>query len=187
MEIKSFFLRVSFQYNTPALKSKKVHGKIRYTSDFCYSYSLDSPVPKRVCIFLRNKYFEKYGWFKGKRVYFNVTVSNAFLTLFCDKIHILGFKKIGDPFLENKMKGFQWYNFNSWNFTSLYFSRFKLQLPYKCLIIFFSKAFYFNILWAPWLEGKFILLFEYVCFLWVKKKARYFHFGWSYPKGYVYL
>ena len=29
---------------------------------------------KHVCFFLRNEYFGKYGWFKGKRVHFNVMV-----------------------------------------------------------------------------------------------------------------
>ena len=55
----------------PTLKSEKVQGKITYKSIFCYAYSTDSPLQKRVCIYLRNEYFGKYGWFKGKRVYFN--------------------------------------------------------------------------------------------------------------------
>ena len=58
------------------LKSEKVQGKIGYKSIFCYSYFADSPLGICVCIFLRNKYYNgKQRWFKGKRAYFNVTVS----------------------------------------------------------------------------------------------------------------
>ena len=48
------------------------------------------------------------------------------------------------------------------------FSLFKLQLPWKCLLIFLSEIFYFYFLWVPWLEVKFILLFKYIYHAWGK-------------------
>ena len=47
------------------------------------------------------------------------------------------------------------------------FSLFKLQLSWKCSMIFFSKIFYIY-LRAPWLGRKFILLFKYIYLVWVK-------------------
>ena len=48
------------------------------------------------------------------------------------------------------------------------FSLFKLQLPWKCSLIFLSETFYFYFLWVPWLEVKFILLFKYIYHAWGK-------------------
>ena len=73
----------------PTLKSEKVQGKIGYKSTFCYSNSENSSLQKRVCIFLRSKYFGKYGWFKGKTVYFNIIVSKN-KTVFAIKYVPLG-------------------------------------------------------------------------------------------------
>ena len=65
----------------PTLKSKKVQRKIWYKLIFYYSYTADSPLPKHVCIFFRYKYFAKYGWLKGKRVYVIVSKNKTFLTI----------------------------------------------------------------------------------------------------------
>ena len=83
----------------PNLKSDKVQEKIGYKSIFNCSYSADSPLQKRVSIFLRNKSFWKYGWFKEKRAYFNVIVSksNACLAI---KYAYLGYKNWRHVFIE---------------------------------------------------------------------------------------
>ena len=88
-------IQFSVKY-TKLWRVKRYRENIRYKSIFCYSYSTDSPLLKCVCIFLRNKYFLKYRWFKGKMMYFNAIVlvskNKKFLAI-CTYAY-LGLKKL---------------------------------------------------------------------------------------------
>ena len=54
-----------------------------------YSYSTDSLLQKRVCIFVGNEFLGKYEWFKDKKLYFNIILSKDKM-LFAIKFAYLG-------------------------------------------------------------------------------------------------
>ena len=60
-KLKTSFPENQFSVNYTNFEERKGTGKTEYKLIFCYSYSTDSPVQKRVCIFLGKDYFGKHG------------------------------------------------------------------------------------------------------------------------------
>ena len=58
---KTSFHENQFSVNYTNFGERKGTGKTGYKLIFCYSYSTDSPVQKRVCIFLGKEFFGKHG------------------------------------------------------------------------------------------------------------------------------